>query len=163
MTVQDMEDRNERRGFLVACASALAAVPLLGGAFVAVRAMLSPAGGTEEIRQAVCKLSEVPEAGLLERTVSYRLRRGPAVETVSRTVFLTREDGKVIALSSRCTHLGCSVVLDKESQEAPLVCPCHDGRFDAKGAVIDGPATRPLERLQLEVPEEEDGNVLLLL
>ncbi|MHC5063697.1 MAG: QcrA and Rieske domain-containing protein [Planctomycetota bacterium] len=158
-----MEERNERRGFLLACAGAIAAVPLLGGAFTALRAILSPAGGSAEIRQELCKLSEVPAEGLLERTVSYRLRRGPAVETVSRTVFLTRDAGEVVALSSRCTHLGCSVTLDKESPEAPLICPCHDGRFDAKGAVIDGPATRPLERLTLEVPEEEDGTILLVL
>ncbi len=158
-----MNDQNERRGFLLACVGALAAVPILGGAFAALRTMLSPAGGTSEVRQSLCKLSEVPAEGLLERTVSYRLRRGPAVETISRKVFLTRDEGQVIALSSRCTHLGCAVNLDKESTTAPLICPCHDGRFDAKGAVIDGPATRPLERLKLEIPEEEDGSVLLIL
>jgi len=154
MAPQPMDDRTERRSFLIAAISLLTAAPLLIGLFSALRAILAPAGGATPIRQRLCSLSEVPRAGLLERTVSYRQRRGPAVETVSRTVFLTRDQGQVIALSNRCTHLGCAVRYDQESTEAPLVCPCHDGRFSAKGEVLSGPPTRPLQRLRLEIAED---------
>lgn len=157
-----MDDQPQRRGFLIATIGLLAGAPLLTGLFTALRVMLAPAGGATPIRQELCKLFEVPTSGLLERTVSYRQRRGPAVETISRTVFLTRDAGTVIALSNRCTHLGCAVRHDPESVQAPLVCPCHDGLFSATGDVIGGPPTRPLQRFALEIPEEPEGIVYLV-
>ena len=71
--------------------------------------------------------------------------------------------GQTISHYRITEKLGEGGIYDAESKEAPLICPCHDGRFSGSGAVIDGPATRPLERLKLEVPQEEDGIVLLLL
>ncbi|HEV7625083.1 MAG TPA: FAD-dependent oxidoreductase [Streptomyces sp.] len=52
-------------------------------------------------------------------------------------------EGEVRALSPRCTHLGCLVRFNDE--EGAWECPCHGSRFDTKGRVIQGPATRPLE------------------
>jgi len=46
------------------------------------------------------------------------------------------------ALSLRCTHLGCTVGLDREADQ--LVCPCHGSRFALDGAPISGPARKPL-------------------
>ena len=43
-------------------------------------------------------------------------------------------------LSSKCTHLGCSLRLVGEQ----LVCPCHGGRFSLRGEVLAGPPPRPL-------------------
>jgi cytochrome b6-f complex iron-sulfur subunit len=45
-------------------------------------------------------------------------------------------------LSSRCTHLGCTVRWDNEEQL--LRCPCHGSRFSDDGKVVKGPAERPL-------------------
>ncbi|MFF0293535.1 ubiquinol-cytochrome c reductase iron-sulfur subunit [Kitasatospora sp. NPDC004615] len=50
--------------------------------------------------------------------------------------------GKYAGLSSVCTHSGCAVNPPKDGQ---LYCPCHGSKFDAAtGAVINGPATKPL-------------------
>ncbi len=57
--------------------------------------------------------------------------------------YLSRlEDGGFLALSSRCTHLGCAVPwIDKEKR---FVCPCHGSTFDPAGNVTSPPAPRPL-------------------
>ncbi|MDH6140799.1 MULTISPECIES: Rieske 2Fe-2S domain-containing protein [Kitasatospora] len=52
--------------------------------------------------------------------------------------------GQYAGLSSICTHAGCTVDPPKGGQ---LSCPCHGSRFDAAtGAVLTGPAVRPLPR-----------------
>ena len=57
------------------------------------------------------------------------------------------ETGRVHAVSLRCTHLGC--LLRFNAAERSWDCPCHGSRFDVDGAVLEGPATRPLERKQV--------------
>ena len=53
-------------------------------------------------------------------------------------------DGRLHALSARCTHMGC--IVNWNSAEGVWDCPCHGSRFDADGHVIMGPAVHPLER-----------------
>lgn len=52
------------------------------------------------------------------------------------------EDGKLHAVSSRCTHLGCQVAWN--AAERSWDCPCHASRFTVDGEILNGPATRPL-------------------
>ncbi|MEV4443437.1 (2Fe-2S)-binding protein, partial [Streptomyces sp. NPDC049577] len=64
------------------------------------------------------------------------------------------EAGAVSAVSARCTHLGCLVSFN--AAERAWECPCHGSRFATDGAVLQGPAVRPLEPRQVaEEPEEE--------
>lgn len=44
----------------------------------------------------------------------------------------------------RCTHLGCR--LRWNAAESSWDCFCHGSRFDEEGAVLTGPAVRPLDR-----------------
>ncbi|MGH3625127.1 MAG: FAD-dependent oxidoreductase [Sciscionella sp.] len=53
-------------------------------------------------------------------------------------------NGKLHAVSLRCTHLGC--LLRFNEAEHSWDCPCHGSRFDVDGSVLEGPATRPLPR-----------------
>jgi Rieske Fe-S protein len=154
-----------RRGFVGWLSTGLGALPFLGGLAVALRSASLPARTEGPTRLPLCKKSEVPATGLLARPLRYELRRGARVETVATTVFVTRStaDGAIVALSSRCTHLGCPVVHRPDDEAAPLHCPCHDAAFAADGRVLAGPPRRPLDRLTLEIPEAEDGLIHLVL
>ena len=63
---------------------------------------------------------------------------------LGKTGVFRAESGEVHAVSLRCTHLGCLVRFN--SAERSWDCPCHGSRFDVDGTVLEGPATRPLER-----------------
>ncbi|MCZ7527920.1 MAG: Rieske (2Fe-2S) protein [Acidimicrobiia bacterium] len=68
-------------------------------------------------------------------------------------------DGELAAFSQKCTHLGCVVYYSAAEEE--LVCPCHEGFFDARtGDVRAGPPQRPLGRIDVEV--RSDGTVWAL-
>jgi glycine/D-amino acid oxidase-like deaminating enzyme/nitrite reductase/ring-hydroxylating ferredoxin subunit len=54
------------------------------------------------------------------------------------------DNGKVSAVSAECTHRGCLVGFN--DTEKTWECPCHGSRFATDGAVLDGPANRPLLR-----------------
>jgi cytochrome b6-f complex iron-sulfur subunit len=64
--------------------------------------------------------------------------------------WLIRDDEGLYALSSVCTHLGCLVNFNNNQFE----CPCHGSKFDVNGNVLNGPALRPLEYVELKLSPE---------
>ena len=53
------------------------------------------------------------------------------------------DDEGLLALSCKCTHLGCTVPwVEKEKR---FLCPCHASAFDITGNVINSPAARALD------------------
>ena len=54
-----------------------------------------------------------------------------------------QQDGGFIALSLRCTHLGCSVSWEEKRKR--FICPCHSSAFDVNGEVLNPPAVRALD------------------
>jgi cytochrome b6-f complex iron-sulfur subunit len=53
------------------------------------------------------------------------------------------DDGGLLALSCKCTHLGC--IVPWVEKEKKFLCPCHASAFDSTGNVINSPATRALD------------------
>lgn len=53
------------------------------------------------------------------------------------------EDGGFIALSLRCTHLGCSVEWEEDKKR--FICPCHSSAFAMNGDVQNPPAPKALD------------------
>ena len=82
--------------------------------------------------------------------------RLPEVEIRERKDWAARG---IVAYSKICTHAGCAVALYRKPTFAAveprpaLVCPCHYSTFDpaSAGAVLFGPAGRPLPQLPLAV------------
>lgn len=62
----------------------------------------------------------------------------------------------ILAVSSLCTHQGCSVEWDGSAEV--FACPCHGSKFNPDGSVVTGPATTPLESFEAKI---EDDQVLV--
>ncbi len=60
----------------------------------------------------------------------------------SRFYLVRLKDGGFMALSLKCTHLGCSV--DWVPTKDEFVCPCHASIYNMEGVVVRSPAPRPL-------------------
>lgn len=77
--------------------------------------------------------SEVEEGGLA------------GFEVEGAKIDVARVEGALYAFSDVCTHQGCPLVEGKLAG-TELECECHGSVFDLKtGAVIEGPATMPIE------------------
>lgn len=75
---------------------------------------------------------------------------------LDKPVYLVINDSAAFsnyAISSICTHLGCTVAWEPTTQE--FACPCHGSRFDADGQRTQGPARQPLERVTVIVKDDQ--------
>jgi len=80
---------------------------------------------------------------------SLQLGEGDIVRHDGEKVAAYRDEkGELIAVSLRCTHLGCQV--NWNSAERSWDCPCHGSRFAPDGRVLEGPAVHALERKPVE-------------
>lgn len=62
-------------------------------------------------------------------------------------VWIYKNEGKLVALSNICTHLGC--VPTWLPAERKFKCPCHGSGYYPNGINFEGPAPRPLERFKV--------------
>ncbi len=79
------------------------------------------------------------EAGPVAEFTPSSVRAFPA----GRFYLVRLSDGGFLALSSRCTHLGCTVPWNEKQGNFP--CPCHASTFDRNGDVLSPPAARALD------------------
>lgn len=61
-------------------------------------------------------------------------------------------DGGFLALSRKCTHLGCTLPwVEKENK---FICPCHASAFDITGNVMSAPAPRALDIYRVTIEND---------
>lgn len=64
------------------------------------------------------------------------------VQAGSNSILVTHAaQNSFTAVTAICTHEQCTVT---GFQSGAFVCPCHGSRYSTSGAVVQGPATRPL-------------------
>jgi menaquinol-cytochrome c reductase iron-sulfur subunit len=109
--------------------------------------------------EAVGKLSDFPDDSYIPKVITLTLGIGEVGKT---TIYMRARnpdidkppnppgyEEQVVALSTRCMHLGCPVRYVQASER--FICPCHGGVYDFQGLVVGGPPVRPLDRFYTRV------------
>ncbi len=68
----------------------------------------------------------------------------------AKKIYVYRTRQLIRVVSAVCTHLGCTV----NKTDQGFQCPCHGSHFDKTGNSCSGPASRPLDRFQIQVNEK---------
>jgi quinol---cytochrome c reductase iron-sulfur subunit, bacillus type len=142
-----------------AVATAAVLLPALGfaaGSAVFERAPViwNPVGKPEDfpdddyVPRVITTTQGIGEVG---KTTVYMRRRNPAIDDTGPAPPDT--DAPVIAISSRCMHLGCPVRWT--SAAARFICPCHGGVYGFKGEVDGGPPVRPLDHFYTRMRNDQ--------
>lgn len=86
---------------------------------------------------------------------------GQPFHNIQGKFYLVRNDDGLLALYTKCPHLGCSVpyVGPADSQQA-FKCPCHGSMYDYDGIRTGGPAPRPMDLMAVTV-DDATGNVMV--
>lgn len=74
-----------------------------------------------------------------------------------QNIWVVRNHGVIYALSTTCTHLGCTPQWLEREQK--FKCPCHGSGFYISGINFEGPAPRPLERWAVSIGD--DGQLVV--
>lgn len=107
-----------------------------GGVFPATSGTATSAGGSAPAANALAATSQVPDGG------------GKVIDA-ERIVITQPVSGFFKAFSAICTHAGCFV---NSVSNGTINCPCHGSRFSiTDGSVVNGPATRPLPPIAINV------------
>jgi menaquinol-cytochrome c reductase iron-sulfur subunit len=90
-----------------------------------------------------------------------------------KRLFVFRQGKTFYAISASCTHLGCTVKMERLNQpkrvnvrgrqideQYEFHCPCHGSKYYGDGTNYAGPAPRPLNYFKLEV-SPDDGQLIV--
>ncbi|HEX6316754.1 MAG TPA: Rieske (2Fe-2S) protein [Gemmatimonadaceae bacterium] len=130
----------DRRRFVQAGGAAIAAMLLPSCASLVTRPVA--------IENGIVRLSLRQHPELAEPRGSVRLLPSGWEDPL---YLLVLDGGGLAAVSSICTHRGCTVDLGGPG----LSCPCHGSEYDREGRVMKGPASRALERYPVRVSGDE--------
>jgi Rieske Fe-S protein len=137
-----------------AIATAAIVLPALGFALGPVFA------STPDSWQDVGPLDQFTDANYLPVTITIEPGIGDAGESTAYVrLHNLSVDGPVkdrydhvVALSSRCAHVGCPVRWVPAA--STFICPCHGGVYNFRGIRIGGPPPRPLDRFYTLITAE---------
>lgn len=139
------EDKFSRRNFLNLSLAAGGAIALSEALFIGLR-FFAP------------KATQGEFGGQFNLGSPDQFPAGSVTPVEAGRFYLVRlQDGGLLAVYRRCTHLGCSVPYDPSIGQ--FVCPCHGSAFTMEGDVINPPAPRPLDLFMLTITES--GEILV--
>ena len=134
---------------LGAVGTVILAVPVIG--FVIGRMFHRPRG----VWRKVGEVSKFKVGTTVSVTFENENRRTWDGITGRSAAWVRREsEGRFIAFSVNCTHLGCPVRWEPKANL--FMCPCHGGVYYSDGDVAGGPPPKPLPRYNMRV---RDGQV----
>jgi Rieske Fe-S protein len=136
-----MSDLN-RRQFVVAAACAAGACLMCGGSALADAAS-QPNNSSAPEKVDVGTVADYPKDGVSDKFA------------MSNHILVGRENGKIFAMSARCTHKGATVV----TKNGELLCPKHGSHFDNDGKPTKGPAKAALFRLPIS--KDANGHIIV--
>jgi Rieske Fe-S protein len=87
------------------------------------------------------------DAGESGNTLVYMRKRIHGVDTEQEDQY-----NRIIAISSRCMHVGCPVRWTSAAER--FICPCHGGVYNVRGIVTGGPPVRPLDRFYTRITSD---------
>lgn len=90
--------------------------------------------------------------GLVRTVKPEAVPKTGALEVPAARGYLVDINGEVLALSEKCTHLGCRVPYCESSGR--FECPCHGSVFNRAGDLLSGPSPRGLDRYPTEVGDD---------
>jgi nitrite reductase/ring-hydroxylating ferredoxin subunit len=99
----------------------------------------APAGAASTGGGALASTSQIPVGGGM-------------IFTAQQVVVTQPTAGQFKAFSAVCTHMGCIV---NQISNGTIDCPCHGSMYSIQtGAVVGGPAPRPLAAKQIKVSDD---------
>ena len=147
-SVGNEENNDISRGKFISVLSLgwIAFIAGIGGFFTSIGRMFFPNVSFEPPMEFKIGYPEDFEAGKVDLSIKKQYN-----------VWIVRDKESIYALSTVCTHLGCTPNwLDAEKK---FKCPCHGSGFRSTGINFEGPAPRPLERFRIFMAG--DGQIMV--
>ena len=141
-TEEATQEPNSRRAFLAAAAGAAGLCYVAALGYPVYRYLASPVDMADAaaVTQVTLKDAQKLPAGSV---LMFKFGPRPAM-------LIHHLDGRWIALTAVCTHLGCTVQYEPEADR--IHCACHGGVYNAySGANVSGPPPKPLKLFKVAV------------
>jgi Rieske Fe-S protein len=109
---------------------------------------IGPLSRFTELTYTPTVITIAPGIGEAGNSLAYVRRHNDAIDGPVKDIY-----DHVVALSSRCAHVGCPVRFAPAANT--FICPCHGGVYDFRGIEIGGPPPRPLDRFYTAIRDGE--------
>ncbi|RDU36356.1 menaquinol-cytochrome C reductase [Neobacillus piezotolerans] len=155
--------RVSRRQFLSYTLTGVGGFMAAGMLMPMVRFAIDPVLKVDEAGDFIATSKKVADITSEPERVDFSFKQKDAwyESEVTNTAWVYKDDnGKIVALSPVCKHLGC-VVNWNASEDHPneFFCPCHAGRYYKDG--VNVPNTPPMKPLDVYPYKEKDGFLYL--